>query len=257
MTSGISFEPVRAVRAYESVVAQIEDAVLRGELKPGARLPSERDLMVQFRVSRSTVREALRVLESGGLVRCRPGDPLGAEVLTISPSTLTRSMTRLMQVDGLRLVEVVQFRMMLDASANLLAARLRTDEHLDAMQAALDTMAASVGRGYAEFSYADAAFHDAVAEAAGNTLISVSVQAVRGVVVGLIAGKIASADDRQAVMERSVASHARVLEAVRDQDGPRAAALARQSLHAYYADEVPEQDRGRLLALLDPDQLPT
>lgn len=254
MATGVSFEPVRAVRAYERVVEQIEDAVLRGDLKPGARLPSERDLMGQFRVSRSTVREALRVLESGGLLRCRPGDPLGAEVLTISPSTLTRSMTRLMHVDGLRLVEVVQFRMMLDASANLLAARLRTEEHLTAMQAALDTMAANVSVGYSQFSFADAAFHDAVAAAAGNTLVQVGVEAVRGVVVGLITKKIALAEDQPALMETSLRHHAQVLEAIRAQDGPRAAQLARQSLFAYYADEVPEADRERLRALLEPVQ---
>ena len=63
------------MRLYQRIVEQIEDAIARGELKPGQRLPSERELVVQFGASRSTVREALRVLESNGVVRSRPGDP--------------------------------------------------------------------------------------------------------------------------------------------------------------------------------------
>lgn len=251
MTSDVRFEPVRAVRAYERIVQQVEEAVLRGDLKPGDRLASERDLMAQFEVSRSTVREALRVLESGGLIRSRGGDPLGAEVLSFSPATLSRCMTRLMHVDGLRLSEVIQFRMVLDASANLLAARLRTDAQLRVMEQALETMTASVAEGYTTFSLADAAFHDAVAEAAGNTLIQVCIEAVRGVVVGLIANKIALAPDRTALMQESLRHHREVLEAVRVRDGSRAAQLARDNLYAYYGEHLPETERGLLSALLD------
>ena len=125
------------VRAYERIVEQIEEAIESGALQPGERLPSERELMAQFSVSRSTVREALRVLQARGLVRSRPGDPHGAEVLPFSPAALHKSMTTLARVDELSLGELVQFRMVLDASANLLAARLRTDEELAEMDAAI------------------------------------------------------------------------------------------------------------------------
>jgi len=74
---GSLFQQVQPVRLYQRIVEQIEDALARGELKPGQRLPSERELVVQFGASRSTVREALRVLESNGVVRSRPGDPDG------------------------------------------------------------------------------------------------------------------------------------------------------------------------------------
>jgi GntR family transcriptional repressor for pyruvate dehydrogenase complex len=255
MASDMRFKPVRTVRAYERIVQQVEEAVLCGELKPGDRLASERDLMAQFEVSRSTVREALRVLESGGLIRSRGGDPLGAEVLRFSPDTLSRCMTRLMHVDALRLGEVIQFRMVLDASSNLLAARLRTDEQLRVMEAALEAMAVRVDRDYKEFSQADAAFHDAVAMAAGNTLIQVCIEAVRGVVVELIANKIALSPDPTSLMQESLRHHEEVLEAVRARDGARAAQLSRKNLYAYYAQHLPEQDRGLLTALLDQDDL--
>jgi DNA-binding FadR family transcriptional regulator len=245
------FEPVRPVRAYESIVEQVEDRVFRGQLRPGERLPSEREMTAQFGVSRSTVREALRVLESDGLVRSRPGDPNGPEVLPFSPTTLRKSVTRLVRVDEVGLAELVQFRMLLEGSANLLAARLASDEELAAMDVALADMEVALDRGYEEFSRADVAFHDIVARASRNILIQVCSDVVRGVVLGLISQKIADAPDRRELMATSLRHHADVLDAVRRRDGPRAALLARESLYDYYAGYVPESQRPLLQALLE------
>jgi DNA-binding FadR family transcriptional regulator len=253
MGEGTPFEPVRPVRAYESIVEQVEDRVLRGQLRPGERLPSEREMTTQFGVSRSTVREALRVLESDGLVRSRPGDPNGPEVLPFSPAVLRKSVTRLVHVEEVRLAELVQFRMLLEGSANLLAARLATAEELAGMDAALAAMAAALDRGYEEFSQADVAFHDAVARASRSILIQVCGDVVRGVVLGLISQKIAAAPDRRELMVESLRHHTEVLDAVRARDGGLASRLARESLYAYYVAHVPEDERALLSALLDGD----
>ncbi|MFF0768294.1 FadR/GntR family transcriptional regulator [Nonomuraea wenchangensis] len=245
---GPRFEPVRAVRAYERVVEQIEEAVESGALTPGERLPSERELMVQFSVGRSTVREALRVLQARGLVRSRPGDPNGAEVLPFSPVVLKKSMTTLARVSELSLGELVQFRMVLDAAAVLLAARLRTEEHLAEMAAAVDDMKAADA---AAFGAADAAFHDAVARAGGNKLIQVCTDVVRAVMVGLVEDRLARAPDREALMRRSVAHHEDVIAALRAGDGPLAARLTRQSMYDYYAGHLPAEERAALRALLE------
>ncbi|MCK2219096.1 GntR family transcriptional regulator [Actinomadura sp. ATCC 31491] len=245
---GARFEPVRAVRAYERVVEQIEEAVESGALSPGARLPSERELMTQFSVSRSTVREALRVLQARGLVRSRPGDPNGAEVLAFSPVALQKSMTTLARVSELSLGELVQFRMVLDAAAVLLAARQRTEEHLAEMTAAVEAMRSAGGDG---FGAADVAFHDAIARACGNKLIQVCTDVVRAVVVGLIEDRIARAPDREALMLRSIAHHEDVIAALRAGDGPLAARLTRQSMYDYYAGHLPAEERAALRALLE------
>lgn len=253
MTERPRFQPVQPVRAYERIVQQIEEAILRGDLRPGERLPSERDLLQQFSVSRSTVREALRVLQSNGMVRSRAGDPGGAEVLPFSPVTLQKSMTRLAHVSELSLAELIQFRMMLDGTANLLAARLRTEDQLAEMDQALDTMRAAVEQGYDKFSEADVAFHDTVALASGNRLVQICNQVVRSVVLSLIEKKIANADDRLGLMEESIRHHGDVLDAVRSGDGPTAARLARQSLYDYYAGYVEETQRPFLRTLIDED----
>src|SRR3954462_955210 len=114
MAKGLRFRPVQPVRAYQRIVEQIEEALARGDLSPGQRLPSERELVTQFAVSRSTVREALRVLASNGVVRSRPGDPNGPEILPYSLGALRKQMTRLARVDELSLRELIGFRMIMD-----------------------------------------------------------------------------------------------------------------------------------------------
>lgn len=221
-----------------------------GHLKPGQRLPSERELLVQFAVSRSTIREAMRVLESHGVIRSHPGDPKGAEVLPVSGVSLAKQMTLLAHLDELSLASLISFRMILDGSANQLAARLHTPEQLVEMNTALEAMRDAVDQGYETFSEADVAFHEAVARASRNPLIEVCNQVVRGVVLSLIADKIVRAPNRKALMRESVRHHAEVLAAVTAGDGRTAAMVSRRNLFDYYAAYVPEADREQLLALL-------
>jgi GntR family transcriptional repressor for pyruvate dehydrogenase complex len=248
--SSAQFQPVRAVRLYQRIVEQVEDAVARGQLKPGERLPSERELVTQFGASRSTVREALRVLESNGIVRSRPGDPHGPEILPFSTTALAKQMTRLAQVDQLSLAELLSFRMILDGSATMLAARLRSADELAAMEQTIAVMADAIDAGYDEFSEADVAFHDAIALASRNSLIQICNQVVRGVVISLISDKVSRALDSEALMRESLEHHQEVLEAIRQGDGVSAAETSRRNLYDYYAGYLPEEDREPLLALL-------
>jgi DNA-binding FadR family transcriptional regulator len=245
------FQQVQPVRLYQRIVEQIEDALVSGSLRPGQRLPSERELVEQFGASRSSVREALRVLESRGVIQSRPGDPNGPEVLPFTPSALSQQMTRLARVDQLSLAELVSFRMILDGSANMLAARLRSEEELAAMEETIAVMAEAVDAGSTAFSEADVAFHDAVALASRNTLIQVCNQVVREVVLSLISDKITRARSSKALMRESLHHHREVLEAIRAGDGPGAARISRQNLYDYYAGYVPKSGREPLLALLE------
>lgn len=246
---GAVFRPVEPVRAYQRVAEQIEERILSGELPPGSRLPGERELIGQFGVGRSTVREALRVLQSAGLVRSRPGDPLGAEVLGVTPDNLSRALGRLARSHLSTLGELVQFRMVLDAESNRLAARLHTAADLARMEEQIERMVqlSSCAGDLHAFSEADALFHGAVAEASGNALLGLCARAVHDAVVQVIEGKIAVVEERGVWMERSVAHHREVLAAVRGGDGVLAARLGRRALFDYYAGHVEEGDR-RLLA---------
>lgn len=247
------FRPVEPVRAYERVAEQIEERILNGDLPPGSRLPGERELVSQFAVGRSTVREALRVLQSAGLIRSRPGDPLGAQVLGVSPDNLSRPMERLARSRLSSLGELVQFRMVLEAESNRLAARLHTARDLERMEEQIARMSAAGDdvAGLHAFSEADALFHRAVAEASGNALLGLCTRAVHDAVVDVIEDKIAQAEDAVAWRQGSIAHHRQVLAAVRAGDGVGAAGLARRALFDYYVDHVEAWARPLLEAALD------
>ena len=251
MTKSPRFQPVQPVRAYQRIVEQVEDALARGDLAPGHRLPSERELVAQFEVSRSTVREALRVLESNGVVRSRPGDPNGPEILPFSQSALRKQMVRLARVDELTLSELIGFRMIMDGAAIQVASRLRTEEQLAEMEETLVAMRAAIDVDFEAFSEADLAFHDVIATISRNSLIQTCNEVVRGVVLTLISDKVAHARNSRALMLESLQHHAEVVDAIRAGDGHAAARIARQNMYDYYAGYVPEPERETLRALID------
>ncbi|GAA0909706.1 FadR/GntR family transcriptional regulator [Pseudonocardia zijingensis] len=237
-------------RVYQRVVDHVRNAIAAGELKPGDRLPSERELVEQFSIGRASVREALRVLENMELVRSRPRDPRGPLVLPVTTAPVRRSVEMLTSAKVLGLAELVQFRMIVEASANLLAANRRTDAQLLGLERNMARMRECMRRGYAEFSQADMEFHELIAQAGGNQLVHVYGDVTREAVLTLIQRTILDADDRTALMLQSIRHHRAVFDAIADRDGLLASRLARESLYAYYADHVDEADRAIMADLV-------
>ncbi|WP_028933205.1 FadR/GntR family transcriptional regulator [Pseudonocardia spinosispora] len=240
----------QAPRAYQRIVDHVEAAVAAGELSPGDRLPSERELVAKFGVARSSVREALRVLESKELVRSRPGDPRGPLVLPFSLEPMRRSMAMLTSTRTLTLPELIQFRMVVDASTNLMAAARRTGAQLIAMERNIARMRESMTIGYEVFGRADLEFHELIAEAAGNKFIQVCGDVAREAILELITRRIVDAEDHTALMLRSLRHHGAVFTAIADRDGHRASRLAREGLYDHYADHVDDEARTVLEALV-------
>jgi GntR family transcriptional repressor for pyruvate dehydrogenase complex len=243
-------ERLPETRAYQRVVEYVQKAVAVGELSPGDRLPSERELVEQFGIARSSVREALRVLESMELVRSQPRDPRGPMVLPVSSGPMRRSIAMLASSKAITLPELVQFRMVVDAAANLMAALRRTDAQLLAMERNMARMRESMALGYAEFSDHDLEFHEIIAEAGGNTLVQVYGDVTREAVLALIQQTILDAHDQKALMLQSMRHHGAVFAAIAAKDGLRASRLARESLYSYYAGHVGSEDRTIMAALV-------
>jgi len=241
--------PAKAKRAFEAIVERIEQAIVSGDLKTGDRLPGERELVTQFDVSRSSVREAMRVLESSGLVAARPGDPRGAVILAPTAAPLRKMMTRLTQSSSTSLADLLIYRMTLESAANSLAASRRTGDDLLQLEKAMARMRQALRLGQQEFGQADLDFHDIVARASGNTMIQVSGEAVRQSIEELITSSIRDSGDDRQLMMRTIAHHGDVFDAIREQDAHRAEHLARSSLFEYYGHLLQDQDRTALAAL--------
>lgn len=244
------FQPAVPVRTYERVVEQVRDAIISGRLNPGDHLPSERDLMVQFSVSRPTVREALRVLQNMGLVASRPGGR-GPEILSPSSDAFVRQFETMARLKTLPTVEIVQFRMALESAAARLAAAVRSDEQLVAMRHAVERMEAAVGQDPDAFAVADSGFHDAVLEASGNSLLKLCGRAMSTATIDLIAERLASTDQPHQKEADSVALDRALFEAIERRDPDAAGQHALTALFEGYAGYLPAPDRRGLEALLD------
>lgn len=236
-------------RAFEAIVSHVETRVLSGELRIGDRLPGERELVTQFQVGRSSVREAMRVLESNGLIASRPGDPRGALVLSPSPAPLGKMITRLTHSSASSLVDLLIYRMTLESSANSLAAIRRSDADLEQLEQAIALMRAARAQGQAAFSEADLDFHAVVAKASWHTLLQITAAAVRQSIEQLIAKSIEESSDDEALMARTIEHHQKVFAAIQTQDAHLAEHLARSSLFEYYGHLVPAEQREALAAL--------
>src|SRR4051794_38251636 len=106
----VGFDKVRRVRSFDDVVGQLRESIYSGRLRPGARLPGERQLCEEFGVGRPTLREALRSLEAVGLIETRPGKSGGSYAATPSESTVGDALAALVNLRGASLEDLAEFR---------------------------------------------------------------------------------------------------------------------------------------------------
>lgn len=159
--------------AYQQVADQLQSLILRGELPAGTRLPVEGELSAQFGVSRSTMREALRVLGSQGLINTVRGVAGGTFVSEADPESISDFLeTRLGLLTGSEQItaeELLEARHLLEVPAARLAASRRTPQQLEAMREAIEqeTQYGDRGQRFTHHHH----FHSLLLQAAGNRLI--------------------------------------------------------------------------------------
>lgn len=166
--------PVNKLRpAYQQVADQLRELILTGSLATGDRLPTEAELAANFGVSRSTVREALRVLASQGLITTLRGTTGGTFVARVKADQVSQyletSIGLMTGGDEMSVADMLEAREMLEVPVARLAAERREQRHLDAMRAALKREISSRGRGVKFQEHRN--FHTVISEAAGNGLL--------------------------------------------------------------------------------------
>jgi GntR family transcriptional regulator, transcriptional repressor for pyruvate dehydrogenase complex len=171
----MEIEPVKSTRIYEEIVRQVKQLIAEGKLKSGDQLPPERDLAEKFLVSRTSVREALRALESVGLIEIRPGE--GTFVREISVDALVEPLALVLLSQRAMIEELFEARRLLEPAIAGLAARRATKDEIQEMERILDAQAQEIKRGNTGLAQ-DAAFHAAIGTAAHNRAITRIVHAV-------------------------------------------------------------------------------
>ena len=177
---GFAPEPISRRKTYELVAERLVAMIATHALGPGDQLPTERELTESFKVGRSSVREALRMLESQGVITGGGG----SFVVAAAANPLNSSLQLLLSLDGdTQVRHVFELREILECEAAALAAARHAPEHLAQMDEAVEAMAASLrspeGDGFID---ADLRFHLALAAATENRLVLHAMHAVREVI---------------------------------------------------------------------------
>jgi len=213
---------VRKNRVHEEVARQLEIFILK-ELKPGDKLPAERELATTLGVSRSSIRDAMRRLELVGLVEPRQGS--GTVVLEMSHETLVSPLANVIAQKRQMVHELLEFRKMLEPGMAARAAEHATSEDVARMEEILDRQEQKVGGGGLAIEE-DTEFHYCIATAARNSVVLKVVDVVMDLLRETRSRSLQTAGRPQ----KSLAGHRRILNAIRRRDAEAAESAMRQHI---------------------------
>ena len=214
------FKPVHPPSTFEETVERLGTAIRLGLLVPGTRLPSERDLAEQLRISRSTLRQALNTLvQSGHLVSIR-GRAGGTFVSEEPPLGQNRNG----EVLGEEARAILDYRVAVETGTVVLAAERAEDDDLELLLEFTDLMEPPIP--FEEYRRADIRFHMGLAEASHSTRLVAAMTEVQGQMSDLIAW-IAHPEE---VLVQSNRQHRRLIALLRRRDTARAVRLIREHM---------------------------
>lgn len=200
------FNKVQPVRGFEDVLTQIYNAIYSNQLKTGDRLPSEREMASMFEVSRTTIREAIRVLEAEQVVEVKRGVNGGISIIEPKPDQLARSLETLLHFRGATFTELAEFRTDFEGKTAFLAAQratqLETDQ-ITLIAKKFKELSSDSNTPWEQLIDLDLAMHEAVAYASKNQIhiaIMLGIQSVlRKTALSLESGNDQKFREKQAI----------------------------------------------------------
>ncbi|MCL6611777.1 MAG: FadR family transcriptional regulator [Peptococcaceae bacterium] len=171
----MEFVPVKVKRAVETIIDQIKNHILSGQLKPGDKLLTERELADHLKVSRASVREALSALNMAGILEIRHGD--GIYLKKADANLAIEPLTMIILLERDKIKNILEVRKALEVESAGLAAERHRPEHLEKMKAALREMEDDLATGNSG-EQADLRFHFFIAESTGNPLLTMLMNTI-------------------------------------------------------------------------------
>ena len=222
-------------RAHEEVLRWAEEEMLSGRLTIGARLPGERSLAAMLGVGRTSVREAVRVLEAMGLVRTAVGSgPESGSVVVARPDVaIGTALSMHLSTSYFPVADIVRTRALLESWALESAAKDVDATQVARLAAMLDAMD-DPRLSPDEFHRLDAEFHVALTELAGNVVITAIMTSLRVSIRGYVMYGVHALPDWQAMARRLRREHRGILRAVESRKGDRAAQLVRRHIEGFH-----------------------
>jgi GntR family transcriptional repressor for pyruvate dehydrogenase complex len=224
--TAVLFSPVHTGRVSEQIVERVKDAIRRGQLVVGQRLPAERQLTEQLNVSRVTVRDALRILEARGLIEIRVGAQGGAYVTAPAPHLVSEGMADMLMLSNLTAEEVTEARQLFELSLIPLVCARADDSDLADLLAICDRSEAALSDDTFEMGLS-AEFHVRLARATHNHAVELMSEALQGPLLSSLQRAKAIAPH---MGDRGVLEHRAIVEAVAARDAARAGAVMSEHL---------------------------
>ena len=220
-----TLQAVAKTKLHEQIVNQVQALIEKGRLKHGDQLPPERELASIFKVSRHTVREAIRILEQKKILRSRPGS--GTFIILEDESSVVEFMVRAIFREKNTLSEIFQFRELLEPQIAGLAARNATQKNISVLEDILEKQKLELGNTI-ESKELDEKFHLALAKATGNSVLFQVVE-----LFGHILLKSRHEDSQSPYRNKlSIEGHNKILDAIKDADSRAANKLMAGHLDA-------------------------
>ncbi len=221
------FKTARVNRISQNIVEQIRETIISGRLKPGDRLPSEKDLSVEFGVSKASLREALRALEALGMLEVKQGMGGGAFVTEVDLETARNNMFNYIFFQNPSIGEFTQLRAFIEPPVAEIAAFKCTQADLDYLEDNLNRTREKMDS--VPFYYElDTKFHHRIAQISGNRLICFVIDSLKNAIVQI---KLQLELDRDFSIQVYKA-HMRLFDALRKRDPEK----AREEMHRHIVE---------------------
>jgi DNA-binding FadR family transcriptional regulator len=221
--------PIEVPKASDLLATRLRQQILAGALAQGQPLPTERELSVQTGLGRSSIREALRILEHQGFVTTRPGRNGGSVVRLPARESVEASIDNFIRGQQLRLLSLLETRQAIEPAAARLAARHRTEADLDLIQDIVREHTAAFDD-VPRYLQLNVRWHLAVVEASHNELLIAFMTAISQAVHDATDIENFNSDE---VRRRTLHIHQRIVDAIRDRDEDAAERRMRRHVGAY------------------------
>jgi GntR family transcriptional regulator, transcriptional repressor for pyruvate dehydrogenase complex len=229
MPTATMFKPVRTGKVSNLVIEQIKSAIHAGTLKPGDRLPSERELAESFQASRISIREALKRLEASGLVAVKVGS--GVFVAQVDSKPMSESLFSILRIQNGTIDDLTQARLIFEPSVARLAAEKVTAEDIVTLEENVHQAETAIRSNVSAYEK-NIEFHSLIANATHNLTITLTMKTMLDVMKDMSSG-IARENPPQTVNRfayQAVRVHKEIVRALKEKDSERVYSLMQKDI---------------------------
>ena len=213
-----NFHPVKNKRTSERIAQQIERAILSGTMRQGDRLSPERELVEQFKASRISIREAIKSLETSGLLMIKPGS--GVFVAEVNSKPMSKTLSSILRIQKTSINELTEARVILEPTIAKLAAEKITPEDLVRLDQNIQE-ASKIVKSNSPSPAQNIEFHSLLAVATHNQVITLSMKTLLDVVKEMTLEITDNLPKRIKISRHAVDFHKKILKALREKNSQK------------------------------------